>query len=30
MTGHALTAVAQDFHRRMHAAGIYGLWELAS
>jgi gentisate 1,2-dioxygenase len=31
MTQHATTtAVAQDFHERMHAARIYGLWELAS
>ncbi len=24
------TTVAQDFHKRMHAAQMYGLWELAS
>ena len=30
MTGRAPTAVAQDFHQRMHAAGLHGLWELAS
>jgi gentisate 1,2-dioxygenase len=26
----ALTSVEADFHRRMHAAHIHGLWELAS
>jgi gentisate 1,2-dioxygenase len=26
----ALTTVEQDFHERMHAAQMYGLWELAS
>ena len=30
MTAQALTAVERDFHERMHAAHIYGLWELAS
>jgi gentisate 1,2-dioxygenase len=30
MTRHAPTAVAADFHQRMHAAQMYGLWELAS
>jgi gentisate 1,2-dioxygenase len=30
MSREALTAVEQDFHERMHAAGMYGLWELAS
>jgi gentisate 1,2-dioxygenase len=30
MATHAPTALAQDFHERMHAAGMYGLWELAS
>ena len=30
MTRQALTAVEQDFHDRMHAAQMYGLWELAS
>jgi gentisate 1,2-dioxygenase len=30
MTTRTPTTVEQDFHRRMHAAGIYGLWELAS
>src|SRR5262245_16459025 len=30
MTGPALTAIEQDFHQRMHAAHIWGLWELAS
>jgi gentisate 1,2-dioxygenase len=30
MTGQAVTTVEQDFHERMHAAHIYGLWELAS
>jgi gentisate 1,2-dioxygenase len=27
---HAATAVETDFHERMHAAHMYGLWELAS
>ena len=31
MTQHApATAVDQDFHERMHATHMYGLWELAS
>jgi gentisate 1,2-dioxygenase len=30
MTSQTLTAVEADFHERMHAAGMYGLWELAS
>src|SRR5262245_35432516 len=30
MTTRPPTTVEQDFHQRMHAAGIYGLWELAS
>ncbi|MGH7390701.1 MAG: cupin domain-containing protein [Candidatus Rokuibacteriota bacterium] len=30
MTRQALTTVEADFHERMHAAGMYGLWELAS
>jgi gentisate 1,2-dioxygenase len=30
MNRHAGTAVEQDFHERMHAAHMYGLWELAS
>ena len=30
MSHHTPTAVATDFHERMHAAGMYGLWELAS
>src|SRR3989454_422391 len=30
MASHTLTAVEKDFHERMHAAGMYGLWELAS
>ena len=30
MTTRTPTTVEQDFHQRMHAAGIYGLWELAS
>jgi gentisate 1,2-dioxygenase len=30
MTQHAATATAQEFHERMHAAHMYGLWELAS
>jgi gentisate 1,2-dioxygenase len=30
MATHTPTALAQDFHERMHAAGMYGLWELAS
>src|SRR5262245_35184606 len=30
MTGRTMTAAAQDFHERMHAAQMYGLWELAS
>ncbi len=30
MTSHVLTTVEKDFHQRMHAAQIYGLWELAS
>ena len=30
MTSHTLTTVEKDFHQRMHAAGLYGLWELAS
>src|SRR2546428_8168265 len=30
VTRQALTAVEQDFHDRMHAAQMYGLWELAS
>jgi len=30
MTRQALGTVEQDFHERMHAAHMYGLWELAS
>jgi gentisate 1,2-dioxygenase len=30
MTRQAVTAAGKDFHDRMHAAGIHGLWELAS
>ena len=30
MTREALTTVEADFHERMHAAHMYGLWELAS
>ncbi len=30
MTRQALTTVEQDFHGRMHAAHMHGLWELAS
>jgi len=30
MTGRTLTPTAQEFHERMHAAQMYGLWELAS
>ena len=30
MTRQTLTTVEQDFHERMHAAQMYGLWELAS
>jgi gentisate 1,2-dioxygenase len=30
MSQHAATATAQEFHERMHAAHMYGLWELAS
>jgi len=30
MTRQTLTAVEQDFHDRMHAAQMFGLWELAS
>jgi gentisate 1,2-dioxygenase len=30
VTRQTLTTVEQDFHERMHAAQIYGLWELAS
>ena len=30
MSRQATTAVEQAFHQRMHAAHIYGLWELAS
>jgi gentisate 1,2-dioxygenase len=30
MTRQAMTSVEQDFHERMHAAQMYGLWELAS
>src|SRR5215510_13609005 len=30
MTRQALTASGTDFHERMHAAQIHGLWELAS
>src|SRR5438874_2738857 len=30
MTRQALTTVEADFHERMHAAQIHGLWELAS
>ena len=30
MTRHALTTVEADFHERMHAAQMHGLWELAS
>ena len=29
MTRQTLTTVDRDFHERMHAAHIYGLWELA-
>src|SRR5947209_19027086 len=30
MTRPAATAAEQEFHERMHAAHMYGLWELAS
>ena len=30
MTHQAMTIVERDFHERMHAAQMYGLWELAS
>jgi gentisate 1,2-dioxygenase len=30
MTRQGMTSVEQDFHERMHAAQMYGLWELAS
>jgi gentisate 1,2-dioxygenase len=30
VNAHALTTVEKDFHERMHAAHIHGLWELAS
>ena len=30
MTRQVLTAVEADFHERMHAAQMHGLWELAS
>src|SRR6266446_6860958 len=30
MTRPAATAAETDFHERMHAAHMYGLWELAS
>jgi gentisate 1,2-dioxygenase len=30
MTQDAVTAVDREFHERMHAAHMYGLWELAS
>ena len=30
MTHQTLTTVEKDFHERMHAAHVYGLWELAS
>ena len=30
MSHRTATAVETDFHERMHAAGMYGLWELAS
>src|SRR5215467_1958657 len=30
MTHRAVTSVERDFHERMHAAQMYGLWELAS
>jgi gentisate 1,2-dioxygenase len=30
VTHQAMTTVEQDFHTRMHAAQMYGLWELAS
>ena len=30
MATHAPSTLAQEFHERMHAAGMYGLWELAS
>jgi gentisate 1,2-dioxygenase len=30
MTAHVTTATAKEFHERMHAAHMYGLWELAS
>ena len=30
MTSRAATAVEADFHERMHATHMYGLWELAS
>ena len=30
MTRQAVTSVERDFHERMHAAHMYGLWELAS
>ena len=30
MSRHTMSTVEQDFHKRMHAAGMYGLWELAS
>ncbi len=30
MSRQAFTTVEAEFHERMHAAGLYGLWELAS
>jgi gentisate 1,2-dioxygenase len=30
VTQRAMTAIEQDFHERMHATHMYGLWELAS
>ena len=30
VTRQAMTTVERDFHERMHAAQMYGLWELAS
>ena len=30
VTQHAVTSLERDFHERMHAAHMYGLWELAS
>jgi gentisate 1,2-dioxygenase len=30
VTRHAVTSVERDFHERMHAAHMYGLWEHAN